>query len=143
MPPEFLTVTPQRVRCYVCGTFTESPVGWKYRLRLGGHSPICPSCVSRAEHEIDEMTAKPECGRCRRARCLAAVAGSIVWFGLTVATEHIYWFVAMGIGWIVGKAVAFGSGNKRGPALQVAAAALAFAGILGEDILFLTILFPN
>jgi hypothetical protein len=137
MPPEFLSVTPQRLRCYICGTFTESPNGWKYRLKLGGHSPVCPACVSTAEHQVEDMTANPNLPGAVMLGALAAIGGSVIWYGLTVATDHIYWVVAMGIGLLVGKAVGLGSGNKRGPALQVTAAILAFAGILGGRYLVL------
>ena len=47
--PEFLSITPQRVRCYKCGTYSEKPEGWHYRLGLTGHKAVCPACSSRAE----------------------------------------------------------------------------------------------
>jgi hypothetical protein len=83
------------------------------------------------------MTANPNLPGAVMLGALAAIGGSVIWYGLTVATDHIYWVVAMGIGLLVGKAVGFGSGNKRGPALQVTAAILAFAGILGGRYLVL------
>lgn len=131
MPPEFLSITPQRLRCYVCGAFTESPNGWKYRLRLGGSSPVCPSCLGKAEMEIEEMTNHPNLAGAVLLGTLAALAGSIAWYGVSVMIEREYILLAMGVGWLVGKAVVFGSGNKRGSGLQVAAGILAFVGIVG------------
>jgi len=140
MPPEFLSVTPQRFRCYVCGTFTEDPVNWKYRLRLGGHSPVCPSCVGRAEGEIEEMTSHANFPGAVMLGALATVGGGFGWFGLSllfgdhIGREHAA--LAIGIGWLVGMAVVYGSGNKRGDGLQLAAGILAFLGVFGGRYLF-------
>jgi len=127
VPSEFLSVTPQRLRCYVCGTFTESPKGWSYRIRLLGHSPVCPSCRSKVEQEIKQLTGDLNL---LGALLLGAVAAAVVataWYGISVVLGSMPTFEAIGIaagtGWLVGKAVVLGSGNKRGPSLQRAAGA--------------------
>jgi hypothetical protein len=135
--PEFLSVTPQRLRCYVCGAFTESPVGWSYRIRLGGHSPVCHSCTSKAEQEIEQQTSSPNLGGGVVLGALAAAVGSAVWYSIAAGAEGEFGVVAIGIGWLVGKAVVLGSGNKRGPLLQLAAGVLAGAAILGGQCLIL------
>jgi len=141
VPPEFLSVTPQRLRCYVCGTFTESPNGWSYRIRLRGHSPVCPSCRSKVEQEIEQQTSSPNL---LGAVLLGAVVAAVVataWYGVTVVLWPMPTFeaigIAVGIGWLVGKAVVLGSGNKRGPSLQWAAGALAGGAVLGGQYLTL------
>jgi len=131
MSPEFLSVTPQRVRCYICGVFSESPDHWKYRLRLGGHSPVCPSCQGKAEMQIEQMTNHPNLLGAVLLGAIAALAGSLAWYVLSVEIKHEYVILAIVIGWLVGKAVVVGSGNKRGAGLQVVAGALAFIGIMG------------
>ncbi len=131
MSPEFLSVTPQRVRCYVCGAFTESPDHWMYRLRLGGHSAVCPSCRGKAELEIEEMTAQPNLLGAVLLGAAAALSGSLAWYFLSVGIDREYVILAVGIGWLVGKAVVLGSGNKRGVGLQAVAGALAFIGVVG------------
>lgn len=136
MSPEFLSVTPQRVRCYICGVFSKSPDHWKYRLRLGGHSPVCPSCQGKAEMQIEEMTNDPNLLGAFLLGAIAAVAGSLAWYVLSVGIDHEYVILAIAVGWLVGKAVVVGSGKKRGVALQVVAGALAFIGIMGGRYLF-------
>jgi len=147
MSPEFLSVTPQRVRCYICGAFSETPDQWKYRLRLGGHSPVCPSCAGKAAMEIEEMTNHPNLLGAVLLGALATLAGSVAWYVAAVVTNRQYMILAIGVGWLVGKAVVLGSGNKRGAELQVAAAALAFIGILGGRYLlvnhFVSVVAPN
>lgn len=136
MPPEFLSVTPQRIRCYICGAMTESPDHWKYRLRLGGHSAVCPACQGKAEIQIEEMTGEPNFLGAVLLGAGAALAGSLAWYLLSVGVEREYMLLAILIGWFAGKAVVFGSGNKRGVALQAVAGGLAFVGILGGRYLF-------
>jgi len=141
VPPEFLSVTPERLRCYVCGTFTESPNGWSYRVRLRGHSPVCPSCRSKVEQEIEQLASNPNLLGAVLLGAVAAAVVSTVWSGLSVVLGSMPTFeaipIAAGIGWLVGKAVVVGSGNKRGPSLQWAAGALAGAAVLGGQYLTL------
>ena len=119
MPPEILSVTPQRLRCYICGAFIESLRGWKYRLRRGSHSPVCPSCLSKAEVDIAEMTDHPNLAGGVMLGALAAVAGAFAWFGVSALTHSSYEIVAVGIGCLVGRAVMLGSGNYPQPSFQI------------------------
>ena len=135
MAPEFLSVTPQRVRCYVCGTYSENADHWMYRLRLTGHSAVCPSCTAKVEQEIGEQTTDPNLFGAVFLGAMAAMVGSAAWYGLAVATDRIFAYVALGIGWLVGKAVVLGSGNKRGGVLQFVAGGLAALGVLGGTYL--------
>jgi len=48
----------------------------------------------------------------------AATIGALVWYGVVAITNYQVGIIAAGIGWLVGIAVVFGSGRKRGPALQ-------------------------
>jgi len=139
--PEFLSVTPQRLRCYVCGTFTESPNAWSYRIRLRGHSPVCPSCRSKVEQEIEQLASNPNLLGAVLLGAIAAAVVATAWYGISVVLGHMPTAeaigIGVGIGWLVGKAVVLGSGNKRGPSLQWTAGALAGAAILGGQYLIL------
>ncbi len=129
--PEFLSITPQRVRCDICGAFTEDPAHWFYRLKLTGHSAVCPSCRSKAEHEIEVQTSDPNLTGAVLLGALVALAGSVLWHAFTREGEsHGVAYLAAAIGWLVGMAVVWGSGKKRGRPLQIVAAALAAASII-------------
>jgi hypothetical protein len=91
----------------------------------------------KVEVELAEMTNHPNLGGAVLLGALAAVAGSIAWYGLTLITVRAYQELVIGIGWLVGKAVVLGSGDKRGKGLQVAAGLLAFAGVMGGSYLVL------
>jgi hypothetical protein len=81
--------------------------------------------------EIAEMTNHPNLVGAALLGALAALAGSIAWYGFRLIIDREYFILAIGIGWLVGKAVVLGAGNKRGQGLQIAAGALAFIGIVG------------
>lgn len=67
---------------------------------------------------------------------VAAIICAIVWDKLTYYTHFQIGYVAVGIGFVVGSAVVFGAGGKRGRALQVLGALLSLLGImLGETLL--------
>ena len=137
MGTEFLSIAPQRVRCYVCGAFTESPDRWSYRVRLRGASPVCPTCTPRVEQEIEQLTSNPNLVGAVALGALAAAVGSAAWYGFAVGGKEETGVIAVGIGLLVGKAVAFGSGNKRGPSLQAIAGVLAGSAVLAGQYLIL------
>jgi hypothetical protein len=128
--PEFLSVTPQRVRCYICGTYSESADHWSYRLKLTGHSAVCPACRSKAEHEIEEQTSAPNLTGAVLLGALAALASGAIWYACTrdrPSGEIV--ILSFAIGWLVGMAVVKGAGRKRGRPFQLVAATLAAAAI--------------
>jgi hypothetical protein len=97
------------------------------------------------QHEIDEQTSHPNLPGAVGLGALAAALGSVGWFAvarLAVAAEGgVGWVVvgmlAIGIGWLVGKAVVLGSGNKRGPSLQLISATLSSIPLFGGRYLLL------
>ena len=121
---EILSVTPQRLRCYICGTYSEDPQNWFYRLKLTGHSAVCPACVPKAEYQISEQSTDPNFAGALALGALASVAGWAAW-GAAREIE-----AAPLMGWLVGWAVVRGSGGKRGHGLQRLSEALTAIGSL-------------
>lgn len=71
----------------------------------------------------------------------AAVAGGIVWGLIVRWSGYEVGFVAWGIGFVVGTAVALGARGERGTPYQVAAVLLALLGILiGKYLSFVWVL---
>ena len=65
----------------------------------------------------------------------AAVVGTLVWYGVVVITKYQLGFIAVGVGWLVGMGVVFGSGRKRGPALQAISVAITLAALVASEYL--------
>ena len=71
------------------------------------------------------------------AGVVAAAAGAGVWYGIVVATDTMLGIVAIGVGFLVGKAVWFGAGKQGAAGLQIMGAVLALLAIIAGDYLTL------
>ena len=69
------------------------------------------------------------------AGAVAAAAGAGVWYGIVVATDTMLGIVAIGVGFLVGKAVWFGAGKRGAAGLQIIGAVLALGAIIAGDYL--------
>jgi hypothetical protein len=59
----------------------------------------------------------------------AALLGLILYASFTIITHWYFGYVALGVGWLVGKAMMQGSGGLGGPRYQAVAVALTYAAI--------------
>jgi hypothetical protein len=59
----------------------------------------------------------------------AAVLGLILYASFTIITHWYFGYVALGVGWMVGKAMMQGSGGAGGPRYQAAAVVLTYLAI--------------
>jgi uncharacterized membrane protein YsdA (DUF1294 family) len=59
----------------------------------------------------------------------AAVVGLMVYAGFTIATHFYFGYVALAVGWMVGKAMMKGSNGVGGRRFQIAAVLLTYAAI--------------
>ena len=64
----------------------------------------------------------------------AASAGALAWWAVTAYTGWQIGILAIGVAWLVGKAVVRGSGFRRGPALQALAVALTLGAIVLAEL---------
>jgi hypothetical protein len=89
------------------------------------------------EQEIEQQASNPNLLGAALLGAVAAAVAATGWYMLKGVPTAAAIGIAAGIGWLVGKAVVLGSGNKRGPSLQWTAGALAGAAILGGQYLIL------
>lgn len=140
MGNEILSVVPQLAACSVCGKTSETKTGWFFRKEKQGRRKFvkvdyCPSCAAKAQQEVDEQSRDANLGGGILLGALAAALGAAAWYGLVVATNTKFGIAAVGVGWLVGRAVLFGAGNKRNASLQFASGALAVAGLIAGEYL--------
>lgn len=84
-----------------------------------------------AEEQIARQTSEPDMLRALAFGLVAALVGAGIWYGIVVTTQYEVGFVAILIGWLVGRAVVLGSGGKRGLRLQGLSVAIALAAMAG------------
>ncbi len=124
--------------CTGCGATSQSSEGWLLTPSADKQSvtALCPTCKMAAETELAQQSQGINMPRAALYGAVAAVAGAGVWYGLVLATDYKLGLVAIGLGWLVGKGVVWGAGNKRGASLQLLGGGLALAGLLlGEYLI--------
>lgn len=129
--PQFSTAeyapqsTPQR--CELCST----PLATEY-YRVRGKT-ACASCAAAAQS--GETTANSSAFV--RALALgigAAIVGLIVYAAFTIATGFYVGYIALGVGYLVAKAMKLGSGGIGGRPYQIAAVVLTYLSIALAEI---------
>ena len=91
--------------------------------------PACAQCLATVQREVASSLSMSRFFGALRWGALAAVAGSIGWVVITKVTGYEIGFVAIGIGYIVGKAVRKGARGFGGTRYQVLAILLTYSAI--------------
>ena len=124
--PQFATAEysgqPGAAICKSCG---KPITAASYRVN---GVPVCANCVQRikAQMPVDSHAAFV------RAICFGvggAILGLALYVGFALATGWIVGFVSLAVGYIVGKAIVFGSGGRGGRRYQVAAVVLTYMAV--------------
>src|SRR4051794_13151972 len=101
--------------CAGCGI--ETPTGmvrWLAPAKAGQpRRPVCPRCVAALEAVLALEIREPNVRGALIVGGIAALIGSLLWFGLVVATKHELGLLAAMLGAFIGGGVVLGSGQKR------------------------------
>lgn len=110
--------------CGRCGSVI--PEG-KEVAGAGSSAPIltiCPSCAAAAGPTALTAQERPNLAGAAAAGLLFAMLASAVWYFVVVLTNYQLGIIAVAVGWLVGQAVMFGAGNKRGTNIQLLSVAI-------------------
>lgn len=80
---------------------------------------VCRECAESLSRIAHEETENPNLPLAFIFGAVAAALACAAWYAFVVLTEKQYAFIAVGVGYVVGSAVMFGAGHKRGVTLQV------------------------
>ena len=113
------------LRCVQCA----QPIATSY-FTVAGRT-MCGTCKGNVERALaGEGTSRT--GRITKALVYgfgASLVGAAIWFGVEVVFDLQIGLVAILIGWMVGRAVQVGSGNRGGRRYQVVAALLTYLSV--------------
>ncbi len=128
---EYSGDNPPRIQCSQCNNKIEDTY---FQV---GEAIVCSSCRWAMEGPMEPEGAGA--GRLLRAGVyglLAAAAGTAIYFGVLWVTNYEVGLIAVLVGWMVGKAVLAGSGNRGGRAFQVMAVLLTYCAIVTSYVPF-------
>jgi hypothetical protein len=117
-------------RCRLCGSESGAdPV-----LVNDVVDRVCPSCAERLQHEARRASARYDEAPMNlplavAAAAVLAVAGAAAWAGIAIATNRVFWLVAIGVGLAIGWVTTRAAG-KAGRTVQVLGAVATVASVL-------------
>jgi hypothetical protein len=124
--PQFATAEyahiPSSERCAVCGNFLG---GEYYRLQ---NRMICAACAARVQAGIPAES-YTTFTRATLFGIGAAVVGLAGYAAFTMATHFYLGYLALGVGWLIAKAILKGSNGIGGRRYQILAVTLTYAAI--------------
>ena len=129
--PQFSTaeyLPPQIERCGLCGT----PLASEY-YRVHGQT-ACASCASAAQNGQANGQSNTAFTRALLFGIGAAIIGIAGYAAFTIATSFYIGYVALGVGYIVARAMKFGSGGLGGRPFQIVAVILTYLAIALAEI---------
>ena len=120
----------QSVLCSLCQQ--EIPAGefYSYKGSKGEDIFLCAGCRGKAEGALQEETRNPNFFGSAMLGSLGALIAGAIWYVIVVVTSYEIGYVAIGVGYLIGLGVRFGSGGKRGFSLQVLSAGITLVTLL-------------
>jgi hypothetical protein len=110
--------------CAVCGQAIAGP-WW-----MAGAATLCATCKDGVAAWAARRATLVDLGRATLFGLGAAILGAAVWAGIRMATGYELSLVALGIAWLVGRAVVLGGG--QGLPQQLLAVALTYLAVVGN-----------
>lgn len=124
------TSAPGTMTCSRCASRVQSTY-----YEMDGQV-LCATCRAGLEHSADAGARTSRFVRALAFGVVAAVAGSLLYYGILVATGMEIGLVAIVVGFAVGKAVNVGSRGRGGWRYQTLAMALTYAAIVSTYVPF-------
>lgn len=120
----------------VCGNCNKT-VPWteahSFRGKDNNDIYLCEDCKKLTDEQFAKEEKNSNYIGAVLLGLLAAAVGGAAWYFIEILTSRIIGYVAWGLGYLVGMAVVFGSGKKRGTGLQVISAVITLIAIFGAS----------
>ncbi len=123
----------ENVVCASCSKSLPGAEAHSFRGKKGEDVFFCPECKQKIDAELAAETADPNLFGAIVLGALAGLAAGAVWFLVEALTGYRVGYIALGAGYLVGLAVVWGSGKKRGSALQLVSVAITLLAVCGAS----------
>ena len=111
----------------ICGQCQKEVLGkeaYAYKDAKNNEIFLCEPCKNEVEKVLKAETQNPNIVMALILGSVAGVVAGVIWYFFSILTGYQIGYIAIGVGFIIGWAVIFGSGQKRGAALQIMSAAI-------------------
>jgi len=102
-------------------------------FEVNGHT-VCEACCYKLREAVPTGSRLGRVLRATAAGVGAGLAGAVLYWGILAATGYEFGLIAIVVGFAVGKAVRWGSGNRGGRAYQTLAIALTYLSIVSAYV---------
>ncbi len=125
--------TQDIVRCANCNM--EGVVGdfFTYQTKDGSDTYLCSDCRVKANETLEAEKNQINMVYAAGLGIVAAIAGGIAWYYVTLLTNMEFGYAALGLGYLVGYAVFIGAGKRRGQKLQILSVVLTLLSIFWAE----------
>ncbi len=114
----------EKVQCGQCQLELAAAKAYTYKGKKGQTVYLCEKCRAIAEQKFREETENPNLVMGAISGAVAALVAGVLWSVFAVLTGYQIGYVAIGVGFLIGYAVIWGSGKKRGAPLQLISAGI-------------------
>ena len=118
------------VRCSMCQKEGTTDQFFTLQGHKGQNVHLCPECKEKANQTFESETKNPNIILAVVLGSIGAVIGGLVWYFVAIGTGKEIGYISLGMGYLVGFGVHFGSGKKRGHQLQIISAFLVVVAII-------------
>jgi hypothetical protein len=125
---DFGTEAPATLACGNCG----APIASAY-YEAGGKT-ICEKCRYALEAFLESRAGVGGAAKAVLAGLGAAFAGGLIYYAVLALSGYEFGLIAIVVGYLVGRAVRWGSGNRGGAFYQAVAVTLTYVAIVGTYV---------
>lgn len=118
------------VQCGNCKKETPASNAYRCKGKKGAAIFICEGCKVVLEKAFKAETENPNMPIAVLLGLFAGIVSGIIWYAFTAITNYQVGYVAIGVGFLIGYAVLWGAGKKRGMQLQMLSAGITVVTLL-------------
>lgn len=121
------------VICANCQKSVPGAEAHSFRGKKGEDVYICSSCKQEIDVAYQKETQSPNLFGATALGIGAGIVAGLVWYLVQILTGYSIGYIALGAGYLIGLAVVWGSGKKRGPVLQLISAGITLLSVYGAS----------
>lgn len=122
------------VICSSCKSSISAGKQYTYKGKDGSDVYFCAKCREQINNTLVQETKDIKFFRTFLGGLIGAFLGGLGWYLISFLTGYEIGYVAIGVGYLVVKGISVGSGNKRGPKLQIMGIILTLVAIMGANL---------